>query len=74
MCVSAADNQTETLLETSDYHSFAELNQNISKSGSELNLEHDYKYEGGEVNIIINKADKFTLNGNGHVLEGDCGL
>lgn len=69
-CVSAADNHNETVLETADYHSFAELNQTISKSGPELNLEHDYKYEGGEVNITINRADKFTLNGNGHVLEG----
>ncbi len=69
-CVSAADNQTEIISETPNYHSFAELNQSITNSGSDFTFEHDYKYEGGEVNITINKQGPFTMNGNNHVL--DC--
>lgn len=54
-----------------DYHSFKELNESISKSAGELNLTHDYKYDNnGECFIDINKDVEFTLNGNGHVIEG----
>ena len=69
-CVSAEDNHTEMISETPNYHSFAELNQSITNSGSEFTFEHDYKYEGGEINITINKPGSFTMNGNNHVLDG----
>lgn len=66
--VSAADNQTEMLSESGDYHSFSELNQSISESNVEINLEHDYKYDCGVINV--SKENKFTINGNNHVIEG----
>ncbi len=69
-CVSAEDNQTELISETQNYHSFAELNQSITNSGSEFTFEHDYKYEGGEINITINKPGSFTMKGNNHMLDG----
>ena len=70
--VSAEDNQTEIISQTHDYHSFTELNQSISQSTGELNLEYDYKYDN--VKIIINKSEKFTINGNNHVLDGITGF
>lgn len=83
--VSAADNQTELISDSSDtslsvsnqnfvisvstdYHSFSELNQSISQSSVELNLEHDYKYDGGVINV--SKENKFTINGNSHIIDG----
>ena len=35
--VSASDNET--------YHSFSELNQSITDSGSDLDLQYDYKFD-----------------------------
>jgi hypothetical protein len=67
--VSAADdNQTEMISDGEDYLPFSELSQNISASTGEINLEHDYKYDSGEIEIA--KEDKFVINGNGHKIEG----
>ena len=67
-CVSAEANQSEILCDDVDFHSFEELNQSISQSNGELNLTQDYKYDSGE--ILIEKDDKFVLNGNNHIIEG----
>ena len=75
--VSAADNQTEVILDSADdYCSFSELNQIISESVNEINLEHDYKYDNSYDNesIMINKEGQFIINGNGHVIDGAVNL
>lgn len=71
-CVSAADdNLTETLSDDMQYHSFTELNESISQSDAELNLAYDYKYDNESgCAIHINKESEFTLNGNGHAIDG----
>ena len=70
-CVSAADdNQTEILSGDSEYHSFDELNQSISESVNEVNLNYSYKYDEGEIEIY--KEGNFTINGNDHEIVGVC--
>ncbi len=59
----------DLLNDEGDYHNFTELNQSISQSENELNLSDDYRYDG--TFIEINKASKFTLNGNNHIIEGN---
>ena len=83
--VSAADNQIQLISDSPDtslsesnqdkeisvsdaYHPFSELDQSISESSVELNLTHDYKYDGSM--IKVSKENKFTINGNGHKIDG----
>ena len=66
--VSAADNQSEMISDDAEYHPFSELNQIISESTGELNLEHDYACDNSSIRII--KENEFVINGNGHIIEG----
>ena len=66
--VSAEDNQTEIISDSADYHPFSELNQSISESTNEINLEHDYTCDNST--IRVNKENKFVINGNGHIIDG----
>ena len=83
--VSANDNQTEALSnsidasaielsqdkvisDSADYHPLSELNQLISENKDEITLEYDYKYDGTV--IKLNKENKFTINGNNHIIDG----
>ena len=57
-----------TTKEDRQYYTFEELQQSIDASTSELTLEHDYMFDGTLINI--EKDGGFTINGNGHVIEG----
>ena len=57
-----------TTREDRPYYTFEELNQSIAESDNELNLTYDYQGPG-EIGII--KSSDFTLNGNGHIIDGD---
>ena len=57
-----------TTREDRKYYTFEELQQSIDASTGVLNLEHDYMYDCTP--IVIEKDGGFTINGNGHVIEG----
>ncbi|WP_458404218.1 lectin like domain-containing protein, partial [Methanobrevibacter sp.] len=63
----SAGNETAELSDEGDYGSFYELNKSISESVGELNLEKDYRFNGGD--ISVNKSGLFTINGNNHVIQ-----
>ena len=66
--------QDADIISAGDDQSYADLNDTIFKSGSDVDLTDDYKFRDSDkekIVITLEKGDTLTINGNNHVIDGN---